>query len=98
MASHKKFNARTAWKIIYQLIDIRESIEHNTYIHKIRLEDKKFNFEDEKMATPTTRLATDSICGRLPFDVSDDTTEIKEKQGDKINRTEFDKKYRKENY
>ncbi len=50
------------------------------------------------MATPTTRLATDSICGRLPFDVSDDTTEIKEKQGDKINRTEFDKKYRKENY
>lgn len=61
-------------KLYTMLIDVRESIEHKTYIHKIRLEDKKFNFEHEKMATPTIRLATNSICGRLPFDVSDDTT------------------------
>lgn len=26
------------------------------------------------MTTPTTRLETGSICGRLPFDVTDDNT------------------------
>lgn len=61
-------------KLYNMVIDVRESVEHKTYVHKIRLEDKKFTFEHEKMATPTDRLATASICGRLPFDVTDDNT------------------------
>lgn len=61
-------------KLYNMVIDVRESVEHKTYVHKIRLEDKKFTFEHEKMTTPTTRLETGSICGRLPFDVTDDNT------------------------
>ena len=38
------------------------------------IQNKKFDLEHEKMTTPTTRLETGSICGRLPFDVSDDNT------------------------
>ena len=56
------------------IIDVRESVEHKTYIHKIRLEDKKFTFEHEKMVTPTGDLMTTSKYGGLPFDVSDDNT------------------------
>ena len=61
-------------KLYNMVIDVRESVEHKTYVHKIRLEDKNFDFEQEKMTTPTTRLETGSICGRLPFDVTDDNT------------------------
>lgn len=62
------------------VIDVRESFDHKTYIHKIRLEDKKFDYHHEKMVTPTSGLKTTSMCGRSPFDVSDNNIKVKEKQ------------------
>lgn len=61
-------------KLYNMIIDVRESIEHKTYIHKIRLKEIEYTNEHEKMVAPTTRLATGFICGRPPFDVSDDNT------------------------
>lgn len=61
-------------KLYNMIIDVRESVEHKTYIHKIRLEDKKFTLEHEKMVTPTGDLMTTSKYGGLPFDVTDDNT------------------------
>lgn len=61
-------------KLYNMIIDVRESVEHKTYIHKIRLKEIEYTNEYKKMVAPTTRLSTGFICGRPPFDVSDDTT------------------------
>lgn len=37
------------------------------------IQNKKFDLEHEKMTTPTDRLATALICGRLPFETTPTT-------------------------
>ena len=61
-------------KLYNMVIDVRESVEHKTYVHKIRLKEIEYTNEHEKMVTPTGDLMTTLMCGRLPFDVSDDNT------------------------
>lgn len=78
-------------KLYNMIIDVRESVEHKTYIHKIRLKEIEHTNEHEKMVAPTTRLKTGFICGRPPFDVSDDITEVKQNQDDKNQLVEDEK-------
>lgn len=63
-------------------------------MHKIRLKEIEYTNEYEKKATPTNRLATALICGRLPFDVTDDNTKEavnQEVKLDFLNVPEFSK-------